>query len=745
MKRLYLDLETCGLYGVPVIAQYAIEDTEVKIWDFWNSSALESMLFIESLCGYEIVGFNLVFDWFHINKFYNILAKVDPDLIPEDDIEAIFNVEKEAKDGVCVKPISCVDLLLFARQTNLQITMERKDLIIRRVPRVVALNLQELLEQMPLNPILFARRSNPYLPKFSVEDTKNPELVNLVLRFRPSSALKSICQYQLNKRVTTYKEIELDDYPEETGYSPTSDGRFRQVGEFRYYDGQGWPAKIKAHLSHWRYNKLAIEYAINDIKYTRELDNYWGRPKSDNNSILACSVAASRWKGYKVDLAKIDQLIATYKERKAFPTAPNRVKEYLGEVLSPLEKLVLDKGTSKAVLLELSEWDHPVAIRAKQVLSARSATKKIELFNKLKRAGRFHASLKIVGTLSNRMSGADGLNPQAIDRSKEVRSAFPLAFDDELLPGGDMQSFEISIADAVYNDPKLRKELLTCVNCNLEIDRVCPKCGGSETRSFHGLFGQGFWPHLSYDEILATKGTENDLYTPAKTAAFATLYGAQAQKLCDVLHISEEEAEEGLARFWQKYSQAGKVRRDIETDYAKIYESGKLFKLKEAKNSISSLLGWKRYFELEHSIIEYLFNLADTLDTLLPKNLANQEILRNSNKGVQKVVNATRSALYGAMFQLQNSVIRQAANHQIQSTGAEITKDLQCALWELQPVGVHPWHVRPLNIHDEIQCPCKPELVDKVKEVVNNCVEKHRKIVPLIGIDFGILNSWADK
>ena len=43
---------------------------------------------------------------------------------------------------------------------------------------------------------------------------------------------------------------------------------------------------------------------------------------------------------------------------------------------------------------------------------------------------------------------------------------FPLFWDGMILCGGDFDSFEVTIADAVYNDPALRKDLTTKGPCS---------------------------------------------------------------------------------------------------------------------------------------------------------------------------------------------------------------------------------------------------------------------------------------
>lgn len=772
MNRVYIDVESCGLYGVPVILQYAVDDGPVQIHEFWRVPIYQTMQLIEELlCKNIVVGFNLAFDWFQICKIYTIFETYgDYDRIPEDDIPGIAAVERRARDGSCVKPVACLDLFLHAKKTDLQITMDRGDVRIRRVPTVLAWDLAKLLDsKITLDPILFAGRKKKYAPRFVVHDIKqtdgtiHPSLKDVVLKFRPSSSLKAIAEHKLHaETILRFEDVELDRtyWPKEFGYAPFHEASgVKPAGKTKRKLSAGrtekWPKLLPLHIQHWAFNKLARQYAQDDITYTRGLDRLWDHPQhSDDDSVLACSVAACRWKGYRLDLAKLQALIQKYKEKQKFPTAPNRVKEYIREACNPIEWAAtrLDESTKKSVLKELADnWkDHEAGRRAANVLEARIAGKKIELFEKLVVADRFMPSPKVIGALSGRMSGADGLNFQGIDKTKEVRSCFPLAFEGEVLLGGDMQSFEISIADADYNDPKLREALLTCETCNISVNidprgrKVCPKCGKGETKSFHALFAMGFWPHMTYEEVMATKGTSNPIYNYAKNAAFATLYGAQAAKIAATLGLDEDTAQEGFLRFWRTYQVAGNKRRQVEFKHTVLYSeaTGGAIKRKEADDSIESLLGFRRYFTLENYLISCLYEIANNPPRAWLELKAK---ITRSRRGEQRVGNAVRSALYGAAFATQNGIIRQAANHRIQSTGAGITKAVQCAIWSIQPAGVHKWLVRPFQIHDEIQCATAPEVEEKVMDAVYNTVEKFRYLVPLIGIDFGRIDSWADK
>jgi DNA polymerase I-like protein with 3'-5' exonuclease and polymerase domains len=111
----------------------------------------------------------------------------------------------------------------------------------------------------------------------------------------------------------------------------------------------------------------------------------------------------------------------------------------------------------------------------------------------------------------------------------------------------------------------------------------------------------------------------------------------------------------------------------------------------------------------------------------------------------QYIGGAVASALYGAAFGIQSANMRAAANHVIQSTGATITKRVQRRIWDIQPSGVSKWRVVPMNIHDELMAPTRPEYIDQVRTVVYETVESFRPVVPLIKMDWGInARSWAE-
>ncbi len=746
---LTLDTETCGLHGVATILQFAKDDDPVTIHEFWHEPVNKSMRIIENICQETVVGFNLAFDWFHLQKLYNMFERIGDKSQPPT-ISEMASIEKAARDGSCIKPVSAFDLMLHFRSTPLQSTMNRGDIRIRRVPTVLAQPLaDELTKRIQLDPLLFAGRKK-FAPMFQVKEIEGkPQLMDIVLRFNASQALKSLAIHLLGAdSVIRYDDIQPSRFPKEHGWAP-----FHDVVKEDWKKGKlAWPSILQEHIDHWRYNSRAREYATDDVVYTRRLHKYVGvHLHGDTNSVLACAVASGRWKGYAVDIDALKQIVLKYDKQLTAPISPGPVKDYLFPHLNAIEKVLLtDKktgklGTGKVTLHAMFALEKPeLTAKVKAVLAARKAKKKKEVLEKIIRAGRFHASMKVVGTLSNRMSGTDGLNPQAIDASPEVRTPFTMKFPDEDLTSGDMTSYEVGIADACYGDPELRKQLTMCEKCHTQVDIVdgllkCVKCGGSETRKFHALFGMGFF-HMTYEEILATKGQDPDRYKQAKIAAFSTLFGAQAQKIMEYFQIPEDEAVEGLAAFWNTYRVAGAARLSIENRFTTI--DGKDFSMRIPENTMPSLLGWKRYFDLENYIVKELYMLTKTM----PKEWTTLNVTVNrGHKGDQRAANALRSALFGAAFGIQNKTIRQAANHEIQSTGGGITKEVQRVAWDFQPAGVHKWMVRPLNIHDELQVPCDPSITDAVIKAVREKVETFRPLIPLIGIAFGRANNWQEK
>ena len=769
---IFFDTETCGLHGPIILIQFAIGDGEIHLWDVWKKPAAETMELIEKFIDHPhgVCGFNLAFDWFHICQLYTTLRELvalvgDDRIEPEDYILAYASCESKARDGLCLKPVTALDLMLHARKGPYQSTMDRKDISIKKIPTPLAWDLaDELNKRIPINKVYFARKSNPN-QRWQVDDISDdegnfiPDFKNVILRFAPSSALKALAQDALGvdpDKIKMFSDVDLPKaaLPVELGYAPFATA----IGKEENWNG-AWPSVIGMHIRHWGFNQKAREYATDDVVYTRALYKHFESPDSgDDDSILACMVGAVRWHGYAINFDSLERLRT--EALKTVETAPYNFnspavcRKYLEQVLDDVERKIIQGSTRKIILEDLVKWKdadvcnncmgagcdncndgfidtnrcHKVAPRATEILDFRAAKKEVELYDKLLTAGRFHASFVVIGTLSSRMAGGDGLNAQGIKNSPTTRAAFPLAFSDTVLCGGDFDGFEVTLMDAAYGDPKLRADLLS-------------------GKKIHGLFGTKLFPGKTYDDILATRGLpgDKDLYARSKTGVFAVGYGGEAYTVHNKVGIPMEEAEEAFQAWIKDYVVWGQERQKIFNQFCSMRQPGGIgsrVEWHEPNDYIESLFGFKRYFTLENRICKVLFGLAEQP----PRSWNDIKIKVVRRDREQTASGACRSAMFAAAFAIQASNMRAAANHVIQSSGATITKGLECEIWKEQPAGIHKWIVMPMNIHDEVMCPTAPNHTESVGLRVDNYVNGLKDRVPLIAMEWRTgLETWASK
>jgi hypothetical protein len=741
---IFLDTETCGLHGMAVLLQYAEDDGDINLYNLWTQPIGQTLDLIHWLVQQDIVMFNSAFDWFHLCKLYNVFSCVsDYDCIPRDCIDEIALLEPPSGREICLKPHGTFDLMLHARKGPFQSTMDRNDVRIKRIPTVLAYQLcDELNRRIPLPPIYFERtKSKKQWHVLDIED--DDDFKDIMLKFAPSSALKALAVHALGYSVVkAFKNIEPATRPKELGYAPyalagyiNKAGRHVKVGPGNWKGT--WPSIIVDHIIHWSYNTMAREYAQDDITYTRDLYNYFKKLDpdlkiNDDDSVLACMVGAVRWQGYEINVSEIKCLreeAIKVSETVRFKNAPAKVLMYIKEVMDDIESLVIT-NTKKTTLEEISKWiDHPAAKRASEVLIARKAKKEVELYDKLIIAGRFHPSFKVIGTLSSRMAGADGLNPQGIKRTKAVRKAFTLTTDPEkCIDGGDFDAFEISLMDAVYHDPKMHEELLS-------------------DEKIHTIWGHRyFFPHLSKEEIEASKGHDPDYYVRSKNGVFAICYFGEGYTLVTRVGMSsEEEAEHAYQQILKDYPVFASKRRYVIDLFCSMKQPnglGTRVIWAEPEDYIESIFGFRRYFTLENKIVKELYTLAN--EPPMEWQALQVKVVRRDRE--QLAVGAVRSALYGSAFAQQSSNMRAAGNHVIQSSGAQITKAVQRKIWDIQPEGIHPFLVCPFNVHDEIITVNDRSTSEKVKVVVKKAVEAYRPKVPLINISWKQdIKNWGGK
>lgn len=783
-KLVYIDTETCGFYGMAVLIQWAEEDGDIHLHNVWKVPVQETLDLITYFCENIFVGFNNAFDWFHLTKIHTTWSLLDPKWIPEEHIDEIAEFEKQARDGKCIKPFSTFDILLYSRKGPYQSLMARKEIRIKKIPVALAQPLASVLEDLvELDGIYFAKTVDKNAPRWKVldilskNDVVNMDFKDVVLKFNAAGGLKYLAEYALGHKPSAHIDeagVPEEFNPYEVGYAPYAkalasgpDWICNLPGKAVYHGriAKTWPALIQAHIHHWANNQKAKEYAYNDVVYTRDLYKHFGSPAyGDTDSVLACMVASVRWRGFKYNREGLEglrrQALMLLKDSPVNINNPREVFAYVSEMMDVTEEIIISESTRKANMERVTNWVieeeedctkcfglgnidgdvckrcgglglltpgiHPAAVRSKELLEIKVANKEVELFDKLLLTDRFHASFKIIGTLSSRMSGSDGLNPQGIKKAKIVRRQFPLAWPGTVLCGGDFDSFEVTIADAVFNDKTLHATLL-------------------DRKKFHGLLGVELFPGNTYEDIIASEGQEVDLYSKAKQGTFGFLYGGDASTWENNLGISQKQSEKAFDNFCEKYTGIGKSRERISEDFCSMSQSGGIGSAvvwKNPKDYCETFLGFKRYFTLENTICETIFKLANSI----PKEWhdLNLTVVRRDRE--QTAAGSVSSALYGAAFQIQAANMRAANNHLIQSPGAEITKDVQRKIWDIQPHGVHEMRVAPMNIHDEVMCVTQPPYVDEVSEAVKESVESYRDDVPLIGIKWNLeMDNWAEK
>jgi hypothetical protein len=751
---IYLDTESLGFFGPTLLIQYAEDNNDVILHNIFESTVGDTLNLIEKIVTNKggICGFNLVHDWFHLSKTYGILKclphneKVNP--LDYRDVEN----SDEAHDKYCIKPQTALDLLLVGKRSRFQSVMNHRDITIRKVPIAIAEQLvNELLDNIHVPDIYFARSTMGYRwqiidlvrgkgDELTPDARKNgvlPDTIfcNIRLRFNPSGSLKAIMK-SLGHEVTELSELnEMDSLP-------------RVSSDCGWWPCNGkWIDSYRFHASAWKNNTRRLEYARNDVKWLRILRAELGNPiAGDTDSLLACAVGAMYWKGFAIDrkttLHRYQHSKHIINECPVNVSSPAQVKVWLSSVASPMERVLLKDTRSKTLRMIADKWvtsNIALATRCRQVIDARQAKNEAQMLARILVADRAYFLNKIVGTKSNRMSGGSeryiksngSINSQGIRKGDGTRSCFTLAKAPLVLCGGDFDGFEVSIAEAVYNDIGLRRDLLS-------------------GKKVHGLFGAAMY-NKSYDNIMATahinKEDDNGLYSRAKTGFFGTLYGAQENKLAAELRITIEEARAGLKRFFIQYPGVKSAQQRITDKLTCMYqpEIGGKVEWKEPQRFVGSLLGFRRQFDLEFSIIQALFNMAShPSDNLIELGKSSGMVVRRDRN--QSVLGATISSLYAIAFSLGASIIRAGINHEIQSPGGEITKELQALIWTVQPCGVSDWIVMPMNVHDEIECPTHPNAILQVTHLVNQRIEELKSLIPLIKMDWKTnLKSWGEK
>lgn len=783
MKTCYFDTETMGLYGPAVILQAQFGDDKPFIHDLWNSTVSATRGVISRIVECRAVAHNLTFDWQKISQFYNAATALErqfgPSTRPIYHLANMSDVIYNARQDFCLKPPAAVCTLLLCQKQIGGASLATKEIRVRKIPADVAPFVADLLNKhTDLPEIMFARRQPGDRWVTALSD-EGEEWLDVALRFAPSNALKDIARLVLGEEDTQKigGEIQTPEFPYECGYAPyakmldegdgfTTVDRRRSNGDKFQVRLPLWPRRLRDHLKFWTTPDTPQErYALDDIRLLRKLDEHLGCVATDFDSELSCQVASVRVAGFEIDPAKLEREIRS--STKAVESAEVnvdshvQVRKYVSEALDPMEALVVADGCDKAKLKSIQRTfvlderevccksgcprcggtgfvgpgPMPVVDRAGHILNVRKHRKRKQLYDKLAVSKGAFPSFRVIGTKSGRMSGADGLNYHGIDGSREIREIFTLAEPGWVVCGGDMNSQELAIAAQVMNDSNLEADI-------------------AKGKSLHGVFAAEA-SGLPYEQIMRHKEdkttAEANWYKKAKICVYAILYGAASFNISLTLGCDVDEAEETIQKFFKKYPYMAEVRRAVRESLTCVRSDpdGRMTVSQPNQDYVDSVFGYRRSFKCEFSVANILFQTMKSLSTPAVKTRmemfdSNRKVIRKDTKGPQPIKAAIASALYGAIFSVQGKIVRAALNHHIQSAGRTCTLRVQKRIWDdVQPVGIHPFLVKLLSVHDEIITTSAPENAIKIEKAVVSEMESLCETVPLLSLDWASnVGSW---
>lgn len=777
---------------MPVLLQFAINQGPVILHHLWQQPIYKTISIIEDIVNNRVVAHNLRFDWFHLSKFYNTFIQIeDKSITPLEYLDqfgfaALVELEWNSQFGVCLRPHAAVDTLILAQKGRYQsILMDSKPVYLRRVPRVLSHEIREELEQhTDLPGILFAGSANT--DKWRIEERKDettgeldPNWVDLKLVFTPRNGLKDLAKHILGyEPFARFDELAETRKPGEVGFAPfvkliADDNLLVREGVDPDLTGKPtWPLLVHEHVAHWENDADAQHYAEDDITMLRDLYGHFESPENDEDSELAAQVAVCRLRGFAIDL---DKVRANYEKAKAVVAnaqlnvnSPLQVKGFVAQALDPMEQIIVHKGCDQKIIDEIKNeftldaveecycdngtvfenTEHamrcprcegvgtvgpgpmPVVKRVLHVEEIRKNIKRIQLCEKLLIAKRLYASFKVIGAKSGRMSGADDLNPQGVDRSNDMRCMFTFADEGEILSGGDFSSQELSVMATAFHDEDLVRDM---------------QLG----KSLHGIFATCLDDTRTYDEVMEGKDEgiswAKKLYNTAKSFVYASSYGGTPEGIARRLGLQPEIAIKAYNLMMGKYPQMGHTRKTITDRFSSLTREGDKggFEYRPVTTYVESMYGFRRYFDTEYDIQRQILSLMENIPQAWKDD--DRKVIRDTKKNrVQTLSGAIISALYGAAFSVQNRVIRAALNHLIQSASRTITMGLHYRVWELQPKGIHPFKLSLMSVHDELIVVSPQPMVPVVREAAHGYVNEIEQQIPLIAIEWAVnCPSWA--
>ena len=800
MKTWFTDTETCGLHGVPVLLQYAIDDGPVTLHHLWLKPIDETLKVIEDIVDGRVVAHNLRFDWFMLSKFYNMLKwlldnkMVDPWSQPVGiPIPIMVEAEWQSQYGPCLKPAAAVDTwLLASKGADQSALMDAKAIYVRRIPIGMADELCKALNMATDLPwLLFAGKKNQDQRWVVTDNTDrrtgevDPYWKDIKLSFKPSKGLKDLCKFLLDHEPSArFDEIAFDVYPAEEGFAPfakllsSEDKEWlypvrkkNTKGKDRFVLEPTWPGIIAQHIEHWANDKDAIDYATDDITMLRKLYHHFGSLLDDEDSMVACQVASVRLRGFAVNIPGVEKLreesLGIVSSAELNVNSPKQVAGYVAEALDPMEQLILTNGCDQKII----------------------------------------DSIKIEFTLEEKEECycEDGLVEDAKDDDADARITCPRCNGVGTVGPGPMPVVKrVQHVESVRKHKKrieLFDKLLLARRAYPDFNVIGTKSGrmsGASGLNFQGIDHSdavrslfvladdeslGEWEcdpgtplvlsagDYSGQElaIAATAMKDDDLMRDMESGQkLHGIFAAQAfETTYEDIMENQDDGRYGkgkggvFAILYGGTFQTVAKNMGIEVEVAEAAYNRMVAKYPQMGNTRKAITdrfssmhqnddGKIEYRDPPEKFIESVFGFRRYFETEyeiqrmilsviknMPQEWKKIELKVERKEGkLQTMSGAICSALYGAAFSIQNKVIRASNNHVIQSTGRHLTVGMQAEVWKIQPQGIHPFKLSLMSIHDELAVVTPPDVVPEVQDTLESKVAEQCKIIPLTSIEW---------
>lgn len=755
--NIHVDTETVGLNGHVKLIQYAIDNGPVQfiiLFKGWQNSPetraeLVQFFSLIDRPAATFVGFNVAFDLFHLYRLQHQLSNY-----PLDSYERP------------VRPFRCktLDLQVHAMMNSplspfaFNRAGARSVALVRRIPKVA----QEYVADLVTSKLKGLIPQSFGLGVGVHQVAKNKELVTLSFKVEGRLSLKGLMREYGVPTINLADVWPLPDKGSEKPWLPYPDPIVHDPIEAQCDEIMKQP------------DHAFYKYAKLDIVYLQMLYEKLGRPKPDYNSACCHNQAYLRYYGLDIDRAELLKAESYYGskveeiERLIAGVNLRSSKERL-ELLQPHFPLIA--STSKAVLKELAKEESEGGKLASAIVNYGPARQRLLQIQKVKesRTGKAHPDLRVMGTATNRLAGASGLNWQGIGAVDKVDQSI---FDEEriddlpetdtindlndeidelieesvqkdekvkvglrhaiLTPSvGDWSSFEVVIAASVYDDPQLKADLRAGIDLH-----------SMTTATAHP---EALRANYSYEKIVEAYNDESHpdhhkvtgWRKSMKAIVFGIFYFASVQKVAETLGVTEMEGQKVLDRFYNRYHSIGEYRRKIEQRFITCdVESWTRGSAQRMSTEQFDLTGFKRSWKFEKSVAVALWELGCSRSI---RSGLSGKVIRTQAKGHQTIDMAITSACLGSAIAIQAACSRQAGNMPVQATGSSINKMLQAVIWERARIPT-------LSIHDELIAANTVEFDwSTYSSLVTEYVQAAQAVVPMLKFDYKQTERWSDK